>query len=241
MGDHSNDHGDGHEHGDSAGHEHSHDHGNSEGHDHGGSHDHGEGHDHGHSHDHGDEPSGYATGEKADRLEEPSRYRYLSAEDIYAHLNPEPDWTVADLGSGTGFYTDDVAPWVELVYAIDLHQAMHDAYREKGVPDNVELVTTEVSFLPFDDGDLDAALSLRTFHHGVDDALDEVVRVLGPGGRLVVVDWSATGAGERDRGPDPADCYDLATAQSLLLEAGFEIRSARERRETFAVVAVKRE
>lgn len=113
---------------------------------------------------------------------------------------------------------------------------MQEAYREKGVPDNVGLVTSDVSNLPFDDGHLDAALSLRTFHHGVADALTEIRRVLRTNGRFVIVDWSATGAGERDRGPDRADCFDLAEAQTQLLEAGFEIQAARERRETFSVV-----
>lgn len=187
------------------------------------------------------EASGYASGEKSDHLEDPIRYRYLSAEEIYALLDPAPDWTIADLGSGTGFYTDEVAPLVDRVYAIDLHKTMQDAYREKGVPENVELVTSNVSDMPFSDAILDAALSLRTFHHGVDDSLDEIRRVLRPSGRFVVVDWSATGAGERDRGPDREDCFDLATAQSLLLEAGFEIRSACERRETFTIVSRRRE
>jgi SAM-dependent methyltransferase len=195
-------------------------------------------HDHGHSHG---EESGYATGEKADRLEDPGQYRYLSAEEVYTLLDPDPAWTVADLGSGTGFFTDDVAPMVEGVYAVDVHEAMQDAYREKGVPENVDLVTTDVADMPFEDGHLDAALSLRTFHHGVADALAEVSRTLRPGGRFVVVDWAATGAGERDRGPDRQDCFDVATVQSMLVEAGFEIRVARERRETFAVVAVSRE
>lgn len=191
--------------------------------------------------DHDHEPSGYATGEKADRLEDPIQYRYLSTEEVYALLEPKPDWTVADLGSGTGFFTDDVAPLVEQVYAVDLHEAMQDAYREKGVPENVELVTSDVDDMPFDDAALDAALSLRTFHHGVADSLDEIGRVLRPGGRFVVVDWSATGTGERDRGPDPEDCFDLATAQSLLLDAGFEIQAARERHETFTIVSSRRE
>lgn len=188
---------------------------------------------HDHSHDH----SGYETGEKADRLEEASQYRYLSAEEVFGLLQPEPAWTVADLGSGTGFYTDDVAPTVERVYAVDLHEAMQDAYREKGVPSNVELVTSDVRDLPLEDDAVDAALSLRTFHHGVADALSEVGRVLRPGGRFVVVDWSATGTGDRDRGPDPADCYDVAEAAGLLLDAGFRVRDATDRRETFAIVA----
>jgi ubiquinone/menaquinone biosynthesis C-methylase UbiE len=191
--------------------------------------------------DHDHEGNGYATGEKADYLEDPIQYRYLSAEEVYALLDPEPDWTIADLGSGTGFFTDVVAPLVDKVYAVDLHEAMHNAYREKGVPENVELVTSDVSDMPFDDTLFDAALSLRTFHHGVEDSLDEIKRVLRPSGRFVVVDWSATGAGERNRGPDREECFDLATAQSLLLEAGFEIRSACERRETFAIVSRRRE
>lgn len=190
-------------------------------------------------HDH--EASGYATGEKADVLEDPIQYRYLSAEEVYTLLDPDPGWTIADLGSGTGFFTDEVAPLVDTVYAVDLHEAMQDAYREKGIPENVELVTSDVSDMPFDDGLLDAALSLRTFHHGVEGSLDEIKRVLRPHGRLVIMDWSATGAGERNRGPNKKECFDLATAQSLLLDAGFEIQSSRERRETFTIVSRRRE
>jgi hypothetical protein len=51
------------------------------------------------------------------------------------------------------------------------------------------------------------------------------------------LDWSATGAGDRDRGPPVEACFDLATVQSQLLDAGFTIDSARERRETFVVTA----
>lgn len=53
------------------------------------------------------------------------------------------------------------------------------------------------------------------------------------------MDRSATGGG--DRGPDPEDCVARATVQSLLLDAGFEIRSASERRETVTVVPCRRE
>lgn len=184
--------------------------------------------------------SGYATGEKARRLEQPKRYKYFSAEELYSVLECDPTWTVADLGSGTGFYTDDVAQTVESVYAVDLHTAMHDAYREKGVPENVALLQGDVAHVPISDGAVDAALSIRTFHHGVSEALGEVSRILRPGGRLVVMDWSATGRGDRDQGPDPIDCFDPAEAQALLLDAGFEIQQAIERRETFVIVASTR-
>ncbi|WP_306057942.1 class I SAM-dependent methyltransferase [Natronococcus wangiae] len=102
--------------------------------------------------------------ERADALEDPSRYRYCSREELLELLAPTGDDVVADLGSGTGFYTDDVAPFVDAVYAVDVQSAMHDRYREKGAPANVEFVTTEVSSLPFDDDRLDGAFSTMTHH-----------------------------------------------------------------------------
>lgn len=190
-------------------------------------------HDHDHAHDHD-------FTDRADRLEDPVQYRYLSAEELRTFLDPAPDWVVADLGSGTGFYTNEIAPVVRTVYAVDAYEAMHERYREKGLPANVEPITADVSDVPLGTNVLDGAVSVRTFHHGVADALDELARLLRPGGRLVVFDWSATGRGDRDRGPDPADCFDLATVQSRLLDAGFRIRSAHERRETFVVTATLR-
>jgi len=190
-------------------------------------------HDHGFDHDFTDQ---------TDRLSDPARYRYLSAEEVRTFLDPRPDWVVADLGSGTGFYTDDVASVVDTVYAVDAYAEMHEAYEAKptGKPDNVVTITADVGDVPLDDSTLDGATSLRTFHHGVAEALPEVYRLLKPGGRFVVVDWSATGAWDRERGPDPEHCYDLATVQSMLLDAGFRIQSAHERRETFVVVATRR-
>jgi len=134
-----------------------------------------------------------------------------------------------------------VARSVDRLYAVDRDRDVQRFHRTTDPPDNVTIVTADVGALPFETGTIDAALSIRTFHHGVDVALDEVRRVLRPGGRFAVADWSATGAGERERGPSPDHCYDIATAQSLLLDAGFEIRSARERRETFTITARVRE
>lgn len=178
--------------------------------------------------------------ERIDRLEDPGQYRYLSAEELRTFLDPRPDWTVADLGSGTGFFTDELVPVVATVYAIDVEPAMHRAYRAKGVPSTVRPLTADVRALPLDDDALDGAVSIRTFHHGVDDGLEEIARVLRPGGRLVVVDWSATGAGDRDRGRHPEDYFELGAVQSRLVANGFHIAVAHERRETFVVVGTLR-
>jgi len=171
---------------------------------------------------------------QADRLDDESRFRFCSREELLQHLPREG--TVLDLGSGTGFYTDEVAPFVERVIALDVQPAMHDLYRENGIPDNVDPVTAEAERLPFQDGTVNGSFSTMTFHESTTDAaLRDLRRVLAPGGSFVVVDWSAAGNGEG--GPPLSERFDADAARSLLEDAGFTVESAAERSETFAVVA----
>jgi ubiquinone/menaquinone biosynthesis C-methylase UbiE len=176
--------------------------------------------------------------DRADALEDPSRYRYCSREELVAALALDGSEAVADLGSGTGFYTDDVAPFADRMYAVDVQAEMHDIYREKGMPENVEPVTTPIDDLPLDDGALDAAFSTMTYHEFAGEgALEELHRVLVPGGRLVTVDWTAAGEGES--GPPREERYDLADAVSHHEAAGFVVEPAVERPETMLVVATR--
>ena len=185
---------------------------------------------------------GYHTfdADRADELEDATfRYRHLSAEELLWGLSPETDDVVADLGSGTGFYTDDVAPRVGRLYAVDVQEAMHEFYREKGVPENVDLVASEIADLPFDADRLDAAVSTMTYHEFADPAaLDEVARVVRPDGRLVVADWSADGDGET--GPPTDERFSAAEAASALRGAGFDVAFEATRPETFLLVGVRR-
>jgi ubiquinone/menaquinone biosynthesis C-methylase UbiE len=177
---------------------------------------------------------------RADKLERAERrYRFLSAEELVGALAVDDgDEAVADLGSGTGFFTDDVAPHAGRVYAVDVQEAMHDYYREKGVPENVDLVTSGVADLPFADGALDAAFSTMTYHEFAGDgALAEVARVLAPDGRLVVVDWAASGSGEA--GPPVDERFDAATAAGALRDHGFDVDREAVRPETFLLEATR--
>jgi ubiquinone/menaquinone biosynthesis C-methylase UbiE len=177
--------------------------------------------------------------DRADALDDPSRYRFCSREELLTLLALSPTDVVADLGSGTGFYTDDVAPFVDTLYAIDVQREMHDRYRQRDVPETVEFVTAGVSDLPFADDALDAAFSTMTYHEfATDESLAELARVVRPGGRVVTVDWSARGDG--GDGPTTAERYDLGHAVSSFADAGFVTTHAVERRETFVSV-VRRE
>jgi SAM-dependent methyltransferase len=174
--------------------------------------------------------------EEADRLERPDRYRWVSAEELIGPVLSADLDVVADLGSGTGFYTDDVAPHVETAYGVDVQAEMHDLYREKGVPANVELVASDVADLPFADGELDGAVSTMTYHEFASDAsIAELARTIRSGGLLVVFDWTADGDG--DGGPPVDERFAAADAVAALEAAGFEIVSESTRTETFGVVA----
>jgi len=174
--------------------------------------------------------------ENADALEDPTRYRFCSREELLDLVDPSPAAVVADLGSGTGFYTDEVAPFVDHLYAVDVQSGMHDRYRENGVPGNVELVTAGVEDLPVPDDTLDAAYSTMTYHeYAGGETLAEIRRALRPGGVHAVVDWTSEGTG--DRGPPTAERFGLAAAVAHHRDAGFAVDTARTRPETFVLAA----
>ncbi len=174
--------------------------------------------------------------ERADKLEDPSRYRFCSREELLEMLAPEAEDIVADLGSGTGFYSRDVAPFVETVYAVDLQEEMHEYHREEGVAENVELVTAGIDSLPFEDDELDGAFSTMTHHeYATDETMAELARVIRPNGRLVTVDWSADGTGED--GPSMDERFGVDAVGSHLEDAGFTVERVHDRPETLAVVA----
>jgi len=173
--------------------------------------------------------------ERADRLDDVSRFRFCSREELLQHL--PRDGTVIDLGSGTGFYTDEIAPFVKRTLALDVQPAMHDLYRDNGVPDSVGPITADADSLPLADGSVDGAFSTMTFHESTTpDSLADLNRVLASESPFVVVDWSANGHGES--GPPVSERFDAAEARDLLADAGFTVEFATERSETFATLAL---
>ncbi len=103
----------------------------------------------------------------------------------------DDDWTVGDLGCGTGAVTESLAPFVSKVIAIDASAPMLEAARQRlSTQHNVELREGELERLPVADGELDAATLMLVLHHSADPqiVLTESARALRPGGRLLLVD-----------------------------------------------------
>lgn len=108
---------------------------------------------------------------------------------VKAYLRPE--MAVADVGAGTGFVAAGLAPLVKRVYVVDGSAAMLEVAKQNLTSfDNVEFHEADGSSLPFPDESLDAVFANMYLHHTPDPlaAIREMVRVLRPGGRLVITD-----------------------------------------------------
>jgi ArsR family transcriptional regulator len=101
------------------------------------------------------------------------------------------DWTVADLGCGTGQLAAELAEQVRQVIAVDNSAAMLEAARRR-LSDvaNVEVRRGDLESLPIEPGECDAAMMVLVLSYLAEPAgaLREMARVLRPGGRAVIVD-----------------------------------------------------
>lgn len=103
----------------------------------------------------------------------------------------DPEWSVADLGCGTGEASQLLAPCVRRVIAIDRERSMLDAARKRLAScDNVEFRQGALESLPLKDGEADASVIMLVLHHVPDPGavLKEAVRGVRSGGGTLVVD-----------------------------------------------------
>jgi ArsR family transcriptional regulator len=103
----------------------------------------------------------------------------------------DPALVIGDLGCGTGQLAETIAPYVGRVIAIDGSADMLDAARRRlAGAGNVEVRQGELEALPLNAGELDVATLALVLHYSPEPqrALEEIARVVRPGGRILVVD-----------------------------------------------------
>lgn len=149
---------------------------------------------------------------------------------VVALAQVEPGQAVLDVGTGTGVLIPQllraVGPSGRIV-AVDLSSKMIEAAQQKDFPPRVTLLQADVHHLPLPDADFDRVICNAAFPHFEDRArsLQEMIRVLRPGGLLVIshpIGREAVNARHRKAGgPVGEDRVPAADAMRRLLhEAG---------------------
>jgi ubiquinone/menaquinone biosynthesis C-methylase UbiE len=126
-----------------------------------------------------------------------------------AEAGLEREAQVLDLGAGTGKLTRLLVPRFARVVAVEPDDAMR-AVLEEVVP-GAEALAGRGEAVPLEDESVDAVFSAEAFHwFATDEAVAEIVRVLKPGGALVIL-WNY-----------PLAYDDMGTKAEALIEVAFE-------------------
>jgi SAM-dependent methyltransferase len=137
------------------------------------------------------------------------RGKFLVWAELLGQIGLRGDERILDMGCGRGavllmaaqHLTTGRAVGVDLWRSRDQSGNAADATRRnavaEGVADRVELYTADMMALPFADASFDLVVSSLAIHNisgsaGRDRAVAEAVRVLRPGGRLMIADIRAT-------------------------------------------------
>lgn len=180
----------------------------------------------------------------------PEHIGVLESEDRKIWQNPnvilnaveiKPDFTVADLGCGSGYFIVPLAAKAEKVFGIDVQKEMIDYLREKIRKlkiKNVTLLASKPSEIPLENESIDVLLSVNTLHEFDDKErmIEEIKRVVKKGGRLLIVDFMKKDTGF---GPPVAIRVSRAEAVRLFEAKGFDLVEKRDLPYHYLLVFVK--
>jgi ubiquinone/menaquinone biosynthesis C-methylase UbiE len=132
-----------------------------------------------------------------------SRDGWQQPERVIAALAIRPGDRVADLGSGSGYFSVRLVHAVGpsgRVYAVDVDESMNAYLRERlaraGI-ENVDVILGHADDPLLPDGGVDLVLVVDTYHHLADRPgyFRDLGRDLAPGGRVAVIDFDGRKGG----------------------------------------------
>lgn len=131
------------------------------------------------------------------------RDAWQKPDEVIEMLSIAPGSAIADLGSGSGYFTGRLARATGsdgTVYAVDVDEEMNaylaERMREEGV-DNVEIITAAPDDAGLPTGAIDLVFTSNTFHHLPEPQsyFARLREALAPGARVAVLEYSGETGG----------------------------------------------
>lgn len=163
--------------------------------------------------------------DKADKLLSEKRKEQLPFVKIRQVMELDQHDVVADLGAGNGFFTIPIAKHTEgKVYAVDIEPKMLEILKERADKEqieNIDDVVSDLENIEIDDQSVDKVLISMVLHEvpNKEQALDEIKRILNPGGIAVFIEWEAI---ETEEGPPFHIRIPSGKLTEILQSHGFE-------------------
>jgi ubiquinone/menaquinone biosynthesis C-methylase UbiE len=146
------------------------------------------------------------------------------------------DGSVLEIGTGKGRFLVKLARHAGTVTTVDVsaeeQRCARLGARYAGVEEKIRFVRRDAARLPWRAGTFDAAVTMNAMHHiaHFERVLEEMLRVVKPGGKIVLADFSPRGfqiiAREHraDGKTHPRERYDFRKLQSSFHERGLATR-----------------
>jgi len=162
---------------------------------------------------------------KIERLEDVARFESLDPDVMWAALGSPSPRVIVDIGAGTGLFARRFAAMAPdaTVFAADTAPVMLnwiDEHPDPVVGDRIKPLLAEESKVPLADDSADLAIMINLHHELIDPAASyrEALRLLRPGGQLLIVDWAP---GNMEGGPPQHIRAAPGQIIGLLESAGF--------------------
>lgn len=116
---------------------------------------------------------------------------YLREEEIYRLLEPKGEDKVLDVGCASGRQVFKIAPIVKEAHGVDIAESfveMANKYKTENGVKNTEFKVAVIESLPYPNAYFSKIICGEVLEHvfDKDKALSELLRVLAPGGRLII-------------------------------------------------------
>lgn len=162
-------------------------------------------------------------------LESENRKLWQNPDEILSIAGLKSDWTAADLGCGSGYFTTILAKQVKKVYAIDVQKEMLDYLGEKIKRlkiGNIELMLSKANTIPLENQSVDFLISVNALHEFDDKEkmIREMNRVIKPHGKLLIVDFD-----KKETGFGPPVSIRISKAQAVKLFSKSRLTLARQK------------